>query len=113
MTDDKRDPCPATAAEIEETLSFALRHAGKKRVYTACDVMARVTAERLCSTSNALDIFLCATRPRQLDPPAAIGIRTATELDGWSSQLGSCRHAAPACDRTKYAPSEVLCDLPA
>lgn len=45
--DDKRTLHPATAAELEETLSFALRYAGKKRVHSADDVMARVTAERL------------------------------------------------------------------
>jgi len=48
MTDeDKRTLHPATTAEIEETLSYALRYAGRKRVHTADDVMARVTAERL------------------------------------------------------------------
>lgn len=45
--DDKRTLRPATTGELEETLSFALRFAGKKRVHTADDVMARVTAERL------------------------------------------------------------------
>ncbi len=45
--DDKRTLHPATAAELEETLSFALRYAGKRRVHTAVGVMARVTAERL------------------------------------------------------------------
>ncbi len=45
--DDKRTLHLATAAELEETLSFALRYAGKRRVHTAADVMARVTAERL------------------------------------------------------------------
>ena len=45
--DDKRDLRPATAAEVEESLSFGLRYAGKRRVHTADDVMARVTAERL------------------------------------------------------------------
>ena len=45
--DDKRNLHPATAAELEESLSFALRYAGKKRVHSADDVMARVTAERL------------------------------------------------------------------
>jgi hypothetical protein len=38
---------PATADEIVETLSFALRYHGRKRVYHADDVMARITAERL------------------------------------------------------------------
>jgi len=47
VTDDKRILHPATAAELEESLSFALRYAGRKRVHTADDVMARVTAERL------------------------------------------------------------------
>ncbi len=48
MTDeDKRSLHPATSAELEESISFALRYAGKKRVHSADDVMARVTAERL------------------------------------------------------------------
>ena len=45
--DDKRTLHPATIAELEDSLSFALRYAGRKRVHTADDVMARVTAERL------------------------------------------------------------------
>ena len=45
--DDKRTLRPATAAELEEILSFALRYAGRKRVHTADDMMARITAERL------------------------------------------------------------------
>ena len=45
--DDKRTLHPATVAEVEDSLSFALRYAGRKRVHTADDVMARVTAERL------------------------------------------------------------------
>ena len=45
--DDTRNLRPATSAEIEESLCFALRYAGKRRVYSADDVMARVTAERL------------------------------------------------------------------
>jgi hypothetical protein len=38
---------PATADEIAETLSFALRYDGRRRVRTADDAMARITAERL------------------------------------------------------------------
>ncbi len=45
--DDKRSLRPATSAKIEETLSYALRYAGRCRAHTADDVMARVTAERL------------------------------------------------------------------
>ncbi len=45
--DDKRTLHPATVAELEESLSFALRYAGRRRVHSADDVMARITAERL------------------------------------------------------------------
>ena len=38
---------PATPDEIAETLSFALRYRGRKRVHDADDAMAQITAERL------------------------------------------------------------------
>jgi hypothetical protein len=38
---------PATPDEIAQTLSFALRYDGRKRVHHADDAMARITAERL------------------------------------------------------------------
>ena len=38
---------PATPEEIRESLSFALRYEGRRRVHHADEVMARVTAERL------------------------------------------------------------------
>ena len=45
--DDKLSLRPASAQEIQERLSFALRFAGRKRVHHADDAMARITAERL------------------------------------------------------------------
>ena len=45
--DETPDLRPASAQEIEESLSFALRFDGRKRVRHADDVMARITAERL------------------------------------------------------------------
>ena len=45
--DDKRSLHPATLGEVQDSLSFALRYDGRKRVHTADDVMAHVTAERL------------------------------------------------------------------
>ena len=39
--------CPATQDEIAETLSFALRYEGRRRVHQADEMMARITAERL------------------------------------------------------------------
>jgi hypothetical protein len=38
---------PATAADVAEALSFALRYDGRKRVHRADEMMARITAERL------------------------------------------------------------------
>ncbi len=45
--DDKLKLRPATQEEIEQSLSFALRYDGRKRVRHADDAMARITAERL------------------------------------------------------------------
>lgn len=45
--DDKRNLRPASHEEIEQSLSFALRYDGRKRVRHADDAMARITAERL------------------------------------------------------------------
>jgi hypothetical protein len=38
---------PATADEIAETLAFALRFEGRKRVRYAGEIMAEITADRL------------------------------------------------------------------
>jgi hypothetical protein len=38
--DDKRSLRPATVGEVKDSLSFALRYAGRRRVHTADDVMA-------------------------------------------------------------------------
>nr|WP_294543760.1 hypothetical protein [uncultured Rhodopila sp.] len=38
---------PATAEEIADSLAFALRYEGRKRVAHADDIMARITADRL------------------------------------------------------------------
>ncbi len=38
---------PATRDELTQSLSFALRFSGRKRVHDADETMARITAERL------------------------------------------------------------------
>lgn len=38
---------PATAQELEETLSHALRFSGRKRTHTGDEFMANLTAQRL------------------------------------------------------------------
>ena len=45
--DDKVQLRPASTEEIEQSLSFALRFDGRRRVHHADDAMARITAERL------------------------------------------------------------------
>ena len=45
--DDPPQLRPATPDEVAETLSFALRYDGRRRVYHADEAMARITAERL------------------------------------------------------------------
>ena len=48
MTDDEKNALrPATPDEVDGVLSYGLQFKGKRRVHTADDVMARVTAERL------------------------------------------------------------------
>ena len=44
---DKPQLRPASPEEIEQSLSFALRFDGRRRVHHADDAMARITAERL------------------------------------------------------------------
>lgn len=38
---------PATADELENTLVFALRYDGRKRVHTGDEFLAKITAQRL------------------------------------------------------------------
>jgi hypothetical protein len=44
---DPQDLHPATAEELAETLAFALRYDGRKRVHHADGMMARIAAESL------------------------------------------------------------------
>lgn len=54
---------PATQNEIAEALSFALRYQGRKRVYHADDMMARITAERLVQHLTASGFVLMKAGP--------------------------------------------------
>ena len=48
MTDDEKNALrPVKPGEFVDALSHGLQFLGRKRVHTAADVMARVTAERL------------------------------------------------------------------
>ena len=49
---------PATADEIADALSFALRYQGRERVNQADDMMARITADRLVQHLTASGFVL-------------------------------------------------------
>ena len=62
--DDKLGLRPASAHGIQESLSFALRFAGRKRVHHADDAMARITAERLVQHLEQSGFVLMKKRNR-------------------------------------------------
>jgi hypothetical protein len=60
---------PADPADVMQALAFALRYRGRKRVDTAGEAMARITAERLVEHLRASG-FVVMQRPAA-SPPAA------------------------------------------
>ena len=70
--DDKLGLRPASAQEMQESLSFALRFAGRKRVHHADDAMARITAERLVQHLERSG-FVLMKRPPAAPQSAALG----------------------------------------
>ena len=59
---------PATAEEIADSLAFALRYEGRKRVAHADDMMARITAERLVCGICAVSGFVVMRGPPNRAP---------------------------------------------
>ncbi len=57
---------PASREEIAETLSFALRYDGRKRVHHADDAMARITADRLVKHLERSGFVLMKRPPEPL-----------------------------------------------
>ena len=66
MTDEMRLR-PATADEIAESLSFALRYQGRRRVHDADATMAHITAERLVEHLERSG-FVLMRRPEEPPP---------------------------------------------
>ena len=58
---------PASTQDVQESLSFALRYAGRKRVHHADDAMARITAERLVQHLE-LSGYVLMKRPERAAP---------------------------------------------
>ena len=67
MSDDAEELRPATRADVEQTLSFALRYDGRKRVRHADDAMARIAAERLAEHLERSG-FVIMRRPPAVAP---------------------------------------------
>ena len=55
---------PATPDEFAQSLAFALRYNGRKRVHDADDVMARITAERLVRHLEMSGFVIMKAPPR-------------------------------------------------
>ena len=77
--DDKLNLRPASAQEIEETLSFALRFSGRKRVHHADDAMARITAERLVQHLERSGFVLMKRPPAALPSTSRHGHPNAAD----------------------------------
>jgi hypothetical protein len=78
---------PATPEEIRESLSFALRYEGRRRVHHADEVMARITAERLVEHLARSGYVVmkrpAAAAPTTRDfPSSAPGAGSAAGVDG-------------------------------
>jgi hypothetical protein len=61
---------PATPSELADSLSFALRYDGRRRVHHADDAMARITADRLVEHLQRSG-FVVLKRPDAVAPSAS------------------------------------------
>jgi len=67
---DEPDLRPATPSELADSLSFALRYDGRRRVHHADDAMARITADRLVEHLQRSG-FVVLKRPDAVAPSAS------------------------------------------
>jgi hypothetical protein len=74
---DMAPPRPASADEIINTLSCALRHTERKRVHDAADAMARIPAKRLVRHLQQSDFVVmkssAAVAPTTTNMPPSVG----------------------------------------
>ena len=81
---------PANRDDVQQSLAFVLRFQGRKRIHTADEAMARITAERLVDHLRQSGFVIMKK------PPAP-----------WPTDSGH-RHAAVLTDRTPSASSNVF-----
>ena len=55
---DERPLTPAEPADVQDPLAFAMRFQGRKRMHTADETMARMTARAWSSTCVRADLSL-------------------------------------------------------
>ena len=67
---DEPDLRPATPSELADSLSFALRYDGRRRVHHADDAMGRITADRLVEHLQRSG-FIVLKRPDAVVPSAS------------------------------------------
>ena len=70
MSGDTKDLTPATAEEIAESLAYALRFDGRKRIHGADELMAHVTALHLVKHLQTANFVIMKGPP---NPPPDTG----------------------------------------
>ncbi len=66
MTDEEKPTLlPATDDELKDSLSFGLRFAGRRRLHTADDLMARIAAEHLVQHLQRSGYVVMKKRPAE------------------------------------------------
>ena len=91
---------PATTDEFVETLSFALRYDGRRRVHHADSVMARIAAERLAAHLEQSGFVVMKKPPIKPHGMPRIGIRRPLTCRVLSkSPLHAAHHPSYAYER--------------
>lgn len=58
----------ANPADVMQALAFALRYRGRKRIDSAVETMARITAERLLDHLKASGFVVMQQSPKPIEP---------------------------------------------
>jgi hypothetical protein len=84
---------PATTEEIAESISFALRYDGRKRVSHADEMMARITADRLVRHLRGAGFIVMrqptAPGPNNTVAPTPVRPSTAADQDADTEDQGA------------------------
>jgi hypothetical protein len=107
---------PATRDELTQSLSFALRFNGRKRVHNADEIMANITAQRLVEHLERSGCIVLCKLPapnhstRAHPPPidgSGGGEQQRRQLDGSSGNAASA--SSQWWDVSAYQPGALIC----